>query len=162
MSVRPKWISKEPMFLICEHCNKLVVQEKVDNTSTIICCSEPMHELVPHTAGNLSESHLPIITFTGGFSANTANVKIGSIPHAMSEEHHIEWVYLRTTQGGQFKHLTVGKEPVVRFAFADEDAYSYCNRSVCQMGWGKCKFNCKRGFTAYAFCNLHGLWKTEM
>ncbi|MBF7082508.1 desulfoferrodoxin [Desulfallas sp. Bu1-1] len=151
----------EPKFFICKHCGNLVVMiEKAG--AKIICCDQPMNELVPNTVDTSSEKHLPVITFTGGFSANAATVSIGNIPHPMTEEHHIEWVYLQTVQGGQFKYLAVGQDPVVTFALADKDAYSFCDRPICKMGREHCMFKCKRGFAAYAYCNLHGLWKTHM
>lgn len=51
----------------------------------------------------------------------------------------ILWVYLQTDKGGQRKCLEIGKAPVVTFALADE-----------------------KPVAAYAYCNLHGLWKTEI
>ena len=56
-----------------------------------------------------------------------------------TEEHHIVWVYLQTDRGGQRKCLEVGKAPTVTFALADE-----------------------KPIAAYAYCNLHGLWKKEI
>ena len=70
---------------------------------------------------------------------NTVTVTIGSVEHPMTEEHHIVWVYLQTDRGGQRKCLEIGKAPVVTFALADE-----------------------KPVAAYAYCNLHGLWKTEI
>ena len=70
---------------------------------------------------------------------NIVTVTIGSVEHPMVEEHHIVWVYLQTDRGGQRKCLEVGKAPVVSFAMADE-----------------------KPIAAYAYCNLHGLWKTEI
>lgn len=149
-----------PKFFICQHCGNLVAM--VENAGAkIICCSQPMNDLAPNTVDAPSEKHLPVITFTG-FSANAATVGIGSVPHPMTEEHHIEWVYLKTVQGGQFKCLAAGQDPVVTFALADKDAYAYCDRPICKMGSEHCMFKCKRGFAAYAYCNLHGLWKTHM
>jgi bacterioferritin-associated ferredoxin len=57
----------------------------------------------------------------------------------MTEEHSILWVYLLTDKGGQRKCLEVGKAPTVTFALADE-----------------------KPLAVYAYCNLHGLWLTEI
>jgi superoxide reductase len=57
----------------------------------------------------------------------------------MTEEHSILWVYLQTDCGGQRKCLEVGKAPTVKFALAEETPIA-----------------------AYAYCNLHGLWKAEI
>ena len=57
----------------------------------------------------------------------------------MAEEHSILWVELKTDKGVQRKNLEVGKAPVVVFALADETPLE-----------------------VYAYCNLHGLWKSEI
>ena len=57
----------------------------------------------------------------------------------MTEEHSITWVYLETDKGGQRKALSPGEEPKAHFALADE-----------------------KPLAVYAYCNLHGLWKTEL
>jgi len=66
-------------------------------------------------------------------------VTVGSVLHPMAEEHFIGWVYLETDKGIQKKYLEIGKEPSVKFALKDE-----------------------KPVAAYAWCNLHGLWKTEI
>ena len=75
----------------------------------------------------------------GEVKDSKVTVTIGSVEHPMTEEHHIVWVYLQTDRGGQRKCLEIGKAPVVTFALADE-----------------------KPVAAYAYCNLHGLWKTEI
>jgi len=60
------------------------------------------------------------------------------VEHPMVEEHSILWVYLQTNKGGQRKCLEVGNAPVVTFVLTDE-----------------------KPVAAYAYCNLHGLWKAE-
>lgn len=157
-NIRPNFISVEPEFFICQQCGNLFIQEKKGH-SIVMCCGQPMKKLVSNTTEGLFTEHQPQIIFSGGLSINTATVKIGKIPHPMESGHYIEWVYLYTFQGGQLKFLTAGQKPTVNFALVDDDAYSYCDRSVCQMGNGHCKFYCKRGFAAYAYCSCHGLWK---
>lgn len=160
---RPEIVSGEPKFLICNSCGNLVIQERSEKQNVkISCCNMPMKELTPNSIDLYSEEHIPIITFTGGFERNAANVKFGKIPHPMTKDHHIEWVYLRTSEGGQFKRMKLNKEPEANFSMADDDAYAYCNRPICNMGRRHCNFKCKRGFAAYIYCNIHGLWKTQM
>ncbi len=81
------------------------------------------------------EKHIPVVTVKD----NIVTVTIGSVEHPMVEEHHILWVYLQTDRGGQRKCLEVGKAPAITFALADE-----------------------KPIAAYAYCNIHGLWKTEI
>ena len=67
------------------------------------------------------------------------NINIGSVNHPMADEHYIEWVYVETENGGQRKNLKPGEEPNVTFSLGDDKAVA-----------------------VYAYCNLHGLWKTEV
>jgi len=67
------------------------------------------------------------------------HVNVGSVDHPMLPEHFIEWVYVQTENGGQRKVLKPGDEPHVTFFLGDDKAVA-----------------------VYAYCNLHGLWKTEI
>ena len=152
-------MQQETRFFSCPQCRNLVTLGKGSEVR-ISCCGEPAVELIAHAPDASGAAHLPQITFTGGYTANAARISIGTPLHPMSEEHHLEWIYLQTVQGGQFKYLKAGDEPVVSFALTDKDGYAYCDRQICLMGT-QCKFKCKQGFTAYACCNLHGLWKMQ-
>ncbi|MDF2614990.1 MAG: rbo [Clostridia bacterium] len=125
---------EEQKFFVCKHCKNLVGMIK-DAGVSMICCGEKMTELVPNTTEAATEKHLPVITVEG----NTVTVAIGSVSHPMLEEHHIAWVYLQTEKGGQRKCLSIGEEPQVTFVLDNDKALS-----------------------AFAYCNLHGLWKTEI
>ena len=57
----------------------------------------------------------------------------------MQEEHYIQWISLETKQGNQRKVLKPGDAPKAEFMICDGDEV----------------------ITAYAYCNLHGLWKAE-
>ena len=94
-----------------------------------------MTKLEPGTVEASHEKYIPVVDADG----NTVTVTIGSVEHPMTEEHHIVWVYLQTDRGSQRKCLEIGKAPVVKFALADE-----------------------KPVAAYAYCNIHGLWKTEI
>ena len=95
-----------------------------------------MTQLVANTNDASQEKHVPVVKVTD----SNINVKIGSAPHPMTPEHHIAWVYLQTDKGGHRKTLSTVSEPEVNFALtADEKPLS-----------------------VYAYCNLHGLWKTDV
>lgn len=66
-------------------------------------------------------------------------VTVSSVPHPMSKEHNIGWIYLETTNGGQRKCLAPTDTPVAEFALADGE----------------------EAVAVYAHCNLHGLRKAE-
>ena len=99
----------------------------------VICCGEPMSEIVPGTTDAAVEKHVPVWTVENGI----VHVKVGSVEHPMLPEHYIEWVSLHTKQGNQRKELHPGEKPEVCFALCEGDAVE----------------------AVYAYCNLHSLWK---
>ena len=124
----------ETRFFVCEHCGNLIGMIH-DAGVPMMCCGQKMTKLEPGTVEASVEKHLPVVEVT----ADAVKVTVGSVLHPMAEEHSIMWVYLQTDRGGQRKCLKVGAEPVVTFALADE-----------------------KPLAVYAYCNLHGLWKTEL
>ena len=129
-----KIMSGKQKFYICKHCGNLIGLIK-DKGVAMMCCGEEMTELAANTEEASVEKHLPAITVSG----NSASVKVGSVPHPMEEAHHISFVYIETERGGQRKCLKIGEEPQISFSFTDD-----------------------KPVAAYAYCNLHGLWKTEI
>ena len=121
-------------FYICEKCGNIV---GIINNSGVpmMCCGQKMTKLEAGVVEASHEKHIPVVTVEG----NTVRVNVGSVTHPMSEEHHIAWIYLQTNRGGQRKCLDVTGAPEVTFALADETPVA-----------------------VYAYCNLHGLWKTEL
>jgi len=124
-------------FFKCGLCGNLVglIEEK---GPTLVCCGQDMDELVPNTVEASTEKHLPAVTVDAE-SDCCINVQVGSVPHPMEEGHHISFVFVETNQGGQRKNLKVGAEPKSTFCVVDD-----------------------KPTAAYAYCNLHGLWKTEI
>ena len=121
-------------FYICEKCGNIV--EKHENSGVpVVCCGQKMTELVAGTVEASREKHIPVVEVGEG----VVTVTVGSVLHPMSEEHLISWVYLETDRGSQKKLLSASDSPVVKFALADE-----------------------KPVAVYAWCNLHGLWKTEI
>ena len=121
-------------FYICKHCGNMVGLIE-DHGAPLVCCGESMSELIPNTVEASAEKHLPFVSASG----NTISVQVGSAPHPMEEAHHIEFVYVETDRGGQRKCLSAGETPAVEFVFADD-----------------------KPVAVYSYCNLHGLWKTEI
>ena len=125
---------KNNKFYICAHCGNIV--EKIHDAGVpIICCGQKMDELVPNTVEASGEKHIPVVTLEAG----AVSVNVGAVDHPMGEEHFIEWVWLETDKGGQLKKLLPGAEPNVKFVLGEE-----------------------KPLAVYAYCNLHGLWKTEL
>ena len=121
-------------FYICEHCGNMV--EVIHGAGVpMMCCGQKMTELVPGTVEASHEKHIPVATVENGI----VKVAVGSVEHPMAEEHSILWVSLETDKGVHRKNLEVGKAPVVTFALSDE-----------------------KPLAVYAYCNLHGLWKSDI
>jgi len=89
---------------------------------------------VANTVEASQEKHLPVVTTIAG----GIEVAVGSVAHPMESGHHIAWVYLKTNQGGQRKAIKL--EPKASFAVTEDEKVE----------------------EVYAYCNLHGLWKTEL
>ena len=127
-------MSKEVKFYICKHCGNIV--GLIHNAGVpLVCCGEKMSELVPNTTEAATEKHLPVVEMDG----NIVKVSVGSVEHPSTEEHYIAWVYLETAHGGQRKAIKPADKPEVSFALQDDELIA-----------------------VYAYCNLHGLWKTEI
>ena len=125
---------KETKFFICEKCGNLMTLIN-ESGVPVVCCGQKMTRLEAGTVDASREKHTPVVDV----KENEVSVLVGSVIHPMSEEHNIAWVYLKTDKGGQIKHLLPTDEPRVSFTLRDE-----------------------RPLAAYAYCNLHGLWKTDI
>ena len=121
-------------FYICRHCGNLVGMVN-DAGVPIVCCGEKMEALIPNTVEASGEKHIPVVTLED----NVLRVKVGSADHPMLPEHYIQWVYVQTENGGQRKALKPGDAPRVSFCLSGDKAVA-----------------------VYAYCNLHGLWATEL
>lgn len=126
---------KERKFYICKHCGNIITFIKESGVK-VVCCGDQMTEIIPGSIDASLEKHVPEISVNG----STVTVNIGSVDHPMVEEHYIEWIMLQTEQGNQRKELVPGDAPSVVFALTEDD------KPVC----------------AYAYCNLHGLWKKDI
>ena len=121
-------------FYICRHCGNLVGMVH-DSGVPIVCCGEKMQPLVPNTVEASGEKHLPAVTMEDG----VLHVRVGSVEHPMLPEHYIQWIYVMTENGGQRRALKPGDEPEASFSLDDDKAVA-----------------------VYAYCNLHGLWMTQL
>ena len=121
-------------FYICRHCGNLVHMIH-DAGVPMMCCGQKMDELLPNTVEASGEKHLPAVTVEDG----AVHVNVGSINHPMIPEHYIEWIYVQTENGGHLKSLKPGDDPSASVCLGDDKLLA-----------------------VYAYCNLHGLWMTEV
>ena len=120
-------------FFKCNQCGNVVVK-LVDSGVPVVCCGEKMEELVPNTVDASGEKHMPVVTLVG---EGRIKVEVGSVPHPMTEEHHIAFIYVETERGGI--HVDLKDKPEAEIYVGDENVVA-----------------------VYEYCNLHGLWKVEL
>ena len=122
----------EMKFYRCKKCGQMIAIVKKKGCP-VMCCGEPMEEIVAGTTEASTEKHIPVYEVNG----NIVTVTVGSVAHPMLEEHYIEWIAVQTKQGNQRKALKPGDEPKACFALCEGDEVE----------------------AVYAYCNLHSLWK---
>ena len=105
-------------------------------TEEIFADGTKMSPLIANTTDAAQEKHVPEITVEG----KKIFVKVGSVAHPMTEAHYIQWIYLQTKKGGQYRHLKPTDSPEATFIVAEDD----------------------EPLAVYEYCNLHGLWKATV
>jgi superoxide reductase len=119
-------------FYKCSKCGQIVAIVKKTG-SDIICCGEPMQEMVPGTTDGAAEKHVPVYEVKD----NVVYVTIGEVEHPMLDAHYIEWIAVKTKFGNQRKALKPGDAPKACFPLCEGDEVE----------------------AVFEYCNLHGLWK---
>ncbi len=116
----------------CNVCGN-IVQMVRSGPGQLVCCNQPMELQSEKTEDQGNEKHVPVIEKTeSGFK-----VKVGSIPHPMEDDHHIEWIELIADGTSYRRFLKPGQPAEAEFCIKAEQV------------------------TAREFCNLHGLWKSN-
>ena len=119
-------------FYRCSVCGQIVAVIGTDG-NPLTCCMREMQLLEPGTVDATVERHVPVFTRRG----RKIIVDVGSEPHPMTPEHHIEWICLVTCQGIQWKNLEDKDEATACFRISSNEKVA----------------------AVYAYCNLHGLWR---
>jgi len=117
----------------CNKCGNLIytINDKCDG---ITCCGEDVEELVANTVDAAKEKHVPVVTINN----NIVEVNVGEVDHPMTEEHYIECIIIETSKGVRINNLTPEDKPHTSFILEDNEEL----------------------LNTYAYCNLHGLWKS--
>ncbi len=114
----------------CAACGN-IVEVLYGGAGNMTCCGSLMGLLDEKTADAATEKHVPVIEkIDGGYK-----VKVGSVPHPMTDEHLIEWIELLADGKAYRQFLEPGAEP--------EAVFGVKAASV----------------SAREHCNVHGLWK---
>jgi len=114
----------------CEVCGNIVEMQHA-GAGELVCCGQPMKLYTENTVDAAVEKHVPVVEKTDG----GVRVKVGSVPHPMTEEHHIEWVQVIEGERACRKYFKPGEAPQA----------DLCGEA--------------QKVTARAYCNLHGLWQ---
>jgi superoxide reductase len=116
----------------CMVCGN-IVEVVHGGVGELVCCGQPMKELVAKTADEGKEKHVPVIE-----KVDTGiKVKVGSVPHPMEDKHYIEWIELLADGKAYRQFLNPGNAPEAVFKVEANEV------------------------TAREHCNIHGLWKGE-
>ncbi len=116
----------------CEICGNLIEFVEEKNKK-IICCGSEMKEITINNSEASGEKHLPVYEVLG----KKIKVSVGSILHPMEDNHNIAWIALVTEKKTIKKFLKPGDTPVVKFPYIS-------------------------GSTIYAYCGVHGIFKTDV
>lgn len=112
----------------CELCGNVVELLHVGG-GELVCCGEPMKLLEEQTADSATEKHVPVV--------EGDTVKVGSVPHPMTEAHYIEFIEIMDGERVCRKFLNPGDPAEAVFgAFKPTKSREYCN--------------------------IHGLWKVDL
>ncbi len=118
----------------CKHCKRICYTYPVD--SQLVCCGVEMTLLQAKTKDAGNEKHLPVVI---KIADNMINVKVGSVTHPMLENHWIQWIFIENGDRNFIKTFNPGEEPEAEFVV-----------------------DLSKSVKVYEFCNLHGLWMTEL
>lgn len=116
----------------CNICGNIVLVLH-PGVGTLVCCGQPMQLLTEQTTETGYEKHLPVVepTPTG------TKVRVGSTPHPMTPDHHIQWIELATDDTLLIKFLQPTQPPEAEFPVKAEK------------------------LRVRTYCNLHSLWKAS-
>ena len=120
----------------CAHCGN-VVWKLVDKGVPVICCGEPMQELVPNTTDGALEKHVPVVERVAHGHGSVVTVKVGSVEHPMLPEHFIQIIAAVDGDTVTVRLPQPGEKPELKTGVKGERV------------------------EAYEYCNLHGFWKGE-
>jgi superoxide reductase len=114
----------------CTVCGN-IIEVVHEGEGELVCCGQPMKQLVENTVDAAKEKHVPVVEkVDGGYK-----VTVGSVAHPMEDKHFIEWIELMADGKAYRQFLNPGDAPEATFAVEASEV------------------------SAREHCNLHGLWK---
>ena len=123
---------RNTVFYKCPICGNIIGLIDGD-ISHIRCCGKEMELLVANSQDAATEKHVPVYEKDG----DEIIVRVGEVEHPMVEDHYIMLIAQVSDNQTTRIRLHPNQKPEVRFKYIPES-------------------------TIYAYCNKHGLWKTEV
>jgi superoxide reductase len=122
---------------VCRGCGNLVATINYSGIR-LLCCAGPLDEVVPNSVDASREKHLPVLNIKDG----EVRVTVGPADnqHPMQSDHAVAWVCLVTDRGSQRKILSPNGKAEAVFRICEGE----------------------RVLKVFAYCNIHGLWVTEL
>lgn len=118
----------------CNICGN-VVEVLHTGIGTLVCCGKEMKLFLEKDEDEGKEKHVPIIEkITSGLK-----VKVGSTEHPMEDNHYIEWIEIIANDKSYKQFLKPRSKPEAEFNLKVES----------------------KDIKVRAYCNLHGLWKSQ-
>ena len=119
-------------FYECPICGNIIGLIEGD-MEHIKCCGNAMNKMTANTIDASVEKHVPIYEKV----EDEIVVRVGEVEHPMEKEHYIMWIAQVTENKTTRVKLYPEQGTETRFAYIP-------------------------GSIIYAYCNKHGLWKTEV
>ena len=116
----------------CNMCGN-VLEAINDKCDNVTCCNTEMKELKAFEVEGAKEKHIPVYNLED----NKLMVSVGEVLHPMDEDHYIEFITYESGNNVYRVNLKPGDEPKCSFPYLGEG-------------------------TLYAYCNKHGLWKSDV
>lgn len=117
----------------CKACGALL-EVISEGQGSPSCCGQEMELIKPNTVEASQEKHLPVIEVT----SEGVLVKVGSIAHPMEEKHYITLIEIIVDGRVYRQQLKPGAKPEAFFPIKAQH------------------------LVAREYCNLHGLWQSEI
>lgn len=116
----------------CPICGNIITIVEGD-VQRVRCCGKELEELIPNTIDAAFEKHVPVYTIED----NKIKVVVGDVEHPMIDEHYIMFIAQVYKDNINIVKLHPVERPVATFDYISDSKI-------------------------YAYCNLHGLWLTEV
>ena len=122
---------RNEIYKVVDSANNSMMVEVLIPSDGALACGTPM---VENTTDAAREKHVPVVQREFEYMMK---VTVGSTPHPMTEEHHIDFIYVETENGGI--HIKTKENPNAKFCIQTD-----------------------KPVMVYDYCNLHGLWNTDV